>query len=35
MIFEWTHGVGDRTVALGSTIDQVGATSVPPSAVMR
>jgi putative transposase len=30
MIFERTHGVGDRTVPLGSTIDQGAATSVSP-----
>jgi putative transposase len=30
MIFERTHGVGDRTVALGATIDQGAATSVSP-----
>jgi hypothetical protein len=30
MIFEWTHGIGDRTVVRGSTIDQGGAISVSP-----
>ena len=30
MIFERTHGVGERTLALGSTIDQGAATSVSP-----
>jgi len=35
MIFERTHGAGDRTVARESTIDQGGAISVSPSAVMR
>jgi putative transposase len=31
MIFERTGGIGDRTVASGSTIDQGGAMSVSPS----
>lgn len=35
MIYERTSGLGDRTVPLGSTIDQGGAISVSPSAAVQ
>ena len=35
LIFERTHGRGDRTVPSGSTIDQGGAISVSPSGVVQ
>jgi putative transposase len=34
MSFERTYGIGDRTVPRGSMIDQGGATSVSPSAML-
>ncbi len=35
MIFERSHGTGDRTVTSGSTIDQGGAISVSPSVLVQ
>jgi putative transposase len=35
MIFERTHGTGDRTMALGSMIDQGAAISLSPSVVAQ
>jgi hypothetical protein len=34
MIFERSHGTGDRTVASGSTIDHGGAISISPSVMV-
>ena len=35
MTYERTRAIGDRTLTLGSTIDQGGAISVSPSGVVQ